>query len=821
MNSRVKLHSAVIAGAAGALALVVLLGSPVSSASAAPPVVSTAPYPGEVVVVDEGSPASIPLAGSGEPGESIDVSAVVDGDGYPLCSTTVEADGTWSCLVTEAPDFRGPVTFTNGVEVRELDFGLIHAPRITTDAGDPGSITSTQTFDDPTQLLGGSGVPGAIVTVELNDGGGCSTTVDPAGLWSCALTALPTGAGPYTLTVGQSYADAPSQRAFADPVAFLVGGTTIVTPGLPTPPEPPTPAVPVPPAPAVPAVPAPAVPAPAGPGAPSVDPGGLPASGSGSGSGGGDASLPGWGGDGGGSDSYSDEASARRGGLGDSNTAGGAPSGSGDSGVTAGGVPAMGVAGASTPQNGVGHSGARFKLLGGADRTDSRFDLFRIGGSGSGASGVGVVGRGAHGPGADATSGAGLKVDGRWTGNGVGSEAAGGAGRTDDASHEGEGLGGRDASGGAARSDDATVVADGVPAVPALVERAGELSGFGLSLASIDDVLGRGPASAVFLGALIAGVLLLVILPGGLLEATVHDNLPRIRRSRPIQALEGRVRRPRHGRPSFSRPVRSALGIGTVVAVGALASVVVSPEAGFDPVTGRLFLAFLLASVVVNGVTLSVSAGFARHGLRVRAVPSARPTVLVLTAVSVMVSRVVGLEPGFVFGAVIALQLGATLSARRSARLVVVSTSTLLALGLAAWAVQNALRAGAVEHPDVFSALLLDTATAVTVCALSGPIVSLLPMRFLDGPALFRRSKTAWALLYAVSAAAFGFVLLPLPDAWSAIGGDQLLWFVAFGAFAVLSVGVWAWFRFVPERTTATSSTDRRLVATGPESAAR
>ena len=61
MNSRVKLHSAVIAGAAGVLALVVLLGSPVSSASAAPPVVSKAPYPGEVVVVDEGSPASIPL----------------------------------------------------------------------------------------------------------------------------------------------------------------------------------------------------------------------------------------------------------------------------------------------------------------------------------------------------------------------------------------------------------------------------------------------------------------------------------------------------------------------------------------------------------------------------------------------------------------------------------------------------------------------------------------------------------------------------------------------------------------------------------------
>jgi len=752
MNTRAKLHGVLIAGTAGALALVVLLGSPAPSATAAPPVVSTAPYPGQVVVIDAGAPTSVPLAGSGEPGETIDVSAQVDGDGYPLCSATVQADGTWSCLVTEAPDFRGPVAFTNGVEVRELDFGLIHAPRITADASDPTSLTSTQTVDDPSQLLAGSGVPGALVTIELTGGGGCSATVDPAGLWSCSLTALPIGAGPFSLIAGQSYADAPSQRAFAEPVTFVVGGTTIIGPGAPTPPDPPAPVVPDP------AVPAPGVPAPVVPSVPTAD-SGATAGAAASDAGGGGRSLLGES-DGSGSDSNG--ASAERGGL------------AGDSSEVVGSA-----AGSENPNGTIDPSGAH-----------------RVG--------------------------AGTRPSDGWAGSGV----VGGS------SH------GSDAAEGEAPSDGSTSVAAGEPAVSSLVERGGEPSEFGLSLATVNEVVGRGAASVTFLGALIAGVVLLVILPGGLLEATVHDNLPRIRRSRPVRALLGRLPRQRRGRRALartphSRTARSALGIGAVLAVGALASVAVSPAAAFDPVTVRLFLAFLVASIVANGVPLAVSAGYALRRAGVRSVPYARPTVMVLTVVSVVVSRVVGLEPGFVFGAVIALQLGSALSARRSARLVVVSTSALLALGVVAWLAQNWLRAGALQigalqigavqigavqsgsaqagavgHSDVFSALLLDTATAVTVCALSGPIVSLLPMRFLDGAALFRRSKAGWVALYAVSAGIFGLVLLPLPDAWSAIGGDQLLWFAALALFALLSVGVWAWFRFVPERAAVSSPSE-------------
>ncbi len=795
MKYRAKLHTPTIvgaAGAAGALALVVLLGGPIPPASAAPPVVSTAPLPGEIVVVDAGEPSSIPLAGSGESGEEIVAWASVDGDQHALCSAVVEPDGTWSCVAVEAPDFRGPVTFTNGVETLQLDFGLIHAPSLTTDEGDPSSLTSTQTFDDPTQLLEGTGVPGAIVTVELNGGSGCSATVDADARWSCTLTALPTGAGPYTISVGQAYADAPAQRAFAAPVAFLVGGTTIIGPVVPTPPDPPAPVVPVPPAPGVPD-PAPAAPAP-------------PATG-GSGGGGGAAAV---GGDGTGSGSVgsSDRRDAGPAGSGSSETAeaaggsngtrGPSGTGAGAQGGGSGSAGATGATGASsassaeTQQNGGARAGEGhdervrgshgFKMLGRADRAgragETGAEHFRVGGAEVGAVGV----RDSSAGRAEAADSKVLDGSGR---SGRGSGAASGA---------------ESAAGDRALDD--TVVADGVPAVPSLLERGVEPSEFSLSLVTVGEVVSRGPASVVVLGALIAGAMLLVIVPGGLLESTLHDNLPRLRRSRVAQALLGATRRPRHGRAPRSPRMRSAVGIGSVVALGALASVAVSPSAAFDPPTVRLFLAFLLASVVVSGVTLGVSAFYARRVWGIRAVPYARPTVLTLTVVSVVVSRVVGLEPGFVFGAVIALQFGAALGNRRSARRIVVSTAALLALGVSAWMAQSALRADAVAHPDAFSALLLDTVTAVTVGALSGPIVSLLPLRFLDGQSLYTQTKAGWAALYAVSAAVFGFVLLPLPDAWSTVGGDQLLWFVALAAFATLSLAVWAWFRFVPERST-------------------
>jgi hypothetical protein len=70
----------------------------------------------------------------------------------------------------------------------------------------------------------------------------------------------------------------------------------------------------------------------------------------------------------------------------------------------------------------------------------------------------------------------------------------------------------------------------------------------------------------------------------------------------------------------------------------------------------------------------------------------------------------------------------------------------------------------------------------------------LLPFRFLDGSAIFEHSKVLWAVAYAVAAAAF--VLIVLPAAWGELNGSLWLWIAIVGAFALVAVAIYLYFRF-------------------------
>jgi hypothetical protein len=252
-----------------------------------------------------------------------------------------------------------------------------------------------------------------------------------------------------------------------------------------------------------------------------------------------------------------------------------------------------------------------------------------------------------------------------------------------------------------------------------------------------------------------------------------------------------------------------------VLGVGAVAAAGVAPGAGVNAATLGLVLAFFGAGVVMGGVGVgAVVVVGRRHGLH--GVPFGRPVALLLTVASVVVSRAAGLDPGFVFGALVGVQFVALapLSPRRSAvsghtaaRLAVVGAATSVGLGLAAWVAQGALRPGVALRPDLAGVLVLDLLTAVTVGALSGPVVSLLPVRFLEGRAVFEHSRRLWALSWGGVALVFGLVLLPVPEAWNEVGGALVPWLAGFAVFAALTAAVWAWFRYVPAPEAAPDAT--------------
>ncbi|NQX35385.1 hypothetical protein [Herbiconiux sp. VKM Ac-2851] len=346
------------------------------------------------------------------------------------------------------------------------------------------------------------------------------------------------------------------------------------------------------------------------------------------------------------------------------------------------------------------------------------------------------------------------------------------------------------------------------------------VSEFSGSLRTVGEALAIGAPGVVRLGLLVAGMLLLVMVPGGILESTVSENWTRISRAWPFTWFSA-VRERR--RPS---PASSWIWAAATIAVGAIASVFVAPT--FSPSSSpaawpelvALIVPFGVALVVANAVPLGATSGYAWARLRRRARLLVRPSTLLLTAATVLLSRVAGLEPGFVFGASIGLVFGIALERASGARTVVVGTLAALLLGVGSWTAASALRAS--PGSGAGDALLLDTLTAITVCTLSGPVVALLPLRFLEGHTLFRVSRLAWAALYAVALATFGAVLVPLADAWSPVATDLAWWLACLVAVSALTAAVWLYFRHVPEPrrpasrgrgvdSLADGRTDRRL----------
>lgn len=755
---------------AAPVASVAAVAAPSAAADPLAVIVTGAPPAGTVLVADAARTiVPVTITGTAPSGSTVELGAeTVAGSAVSLCTTVAALDGTWSCTFSSAPDLPGPVMVaaTGVADPVAVDISVLGTPVITTDA--PGALTATATPDDPSQPVSGTGAPGALVAVTISDGaggtGGCTATVDSAGAWTCTVAALPAGPAPYAITAEQAYPWSPVFSVDATPVSYDYAGPGAVGPGV-------------------------------GSGSGDPEPGG---SGGGSGGGGGGGTGTGGGGSG----------------------AGGGTVGGGTGTGTGTGTPGAGTSGGSYGVPGDGAIGSDAGLIGGdggssdGDWAGEGSDAWEIDPSDD----SGAGGAAGGGP---SSSAAGTRAGAALPRGGAGGIPAGGLAAAAGRNHLFLREGSRQADGrsvGGASGDllgEGGLVAGGSD-LPGADRGTGGTGGtaFSGSLRTVGDVAGIGAPGMLHLGVLMAGLLLMVMVPGGILESTVHENWGRIRRAWPFtwySALHER-RAARLGVGSGARAASSWAWAVVTVGVAVAASVVVSPSASALDGAGMLALLvpFAIAMIVANGVPMAATSGYAWIRLRRRARLLVRPASLVLTAATVVASRLAGVEPGFVFGAVVGVAFGAALGRASGARTVVVGTSAALALGLGAWLAASALRAQ--PGSGAGDELVLDTLTAVTVCALSGPVVSLLPLRFLDGRRLFEVSRAGWAALYAAAAVVFGVVLLPLPDAWSAVGGDLLWWCVCLGVASAATAMVWAYFRWVPDRRPARAPLD--VVAT-------
>jgi hypothetical protein len=175
----------------------------------------------------------------------------------------------------------------------------------------------------------------------------------------------------------------------------------------------------------------------------------------------------------------------------------------------------------------------------------------------------------------------------------------------------------------------------------------------------------------------------------------------------------------------------------------------------------------------------------------------------------VIVTRLLGLEPGVLFGAwLVLMAMGSTMGQR--GKLSLIRAGALVTFGLLAWLGYSLLTASA----DSFWSLLgVESLSAVMVGALSELVIAMLPLTFLEGHEIWEWSKKAWVATYLIVAALFAIVVLPQPEAWIDLSTPALVLGIVFGSFGVICIGVWAWFRFTTSKEMVVQEEERDVIA--------
>lgn len=297
------------------------------------------------------------------------------------------------------------------------------------------------------------------------------------------------------------------------------------------------------------------------------------------------------------------------------------------------------------------------------------------------------------------------------------------------------------------------------------------------------------PTSALVLAAVTVILLLLIGFPGVLIESTV---------SKHYDELFPWVKRRREKENDLDSPAHVATWITVTlgVAIATVISGFIDPQFGLNPGSARV----LLSSGVVF-IVLSVLGWLIVEWVIHSTDPALKPSIefkwfsLLVVALAVLLSRLTGFEPGIVFGLVVGLSFGATLSKAQNARTVLVGVLYALILGLGSWLAYSALKPLLESQPSVASQFALDMLAGIAVAGMSTLPVALLPITGLGGAAVFTWNKWVWTVAYAVGLATFFVVLMPLPQAWGEISLALTVWVILYACFAVGAIIFWAYFR--------------------------
>lgn len=324
------------------------------------------------------------------------------------------------------------------------------------------------------------------------------------------------------------------------------------------------------------------------------------------------------------------------------------------------------------------------------------------------------------------------------------------------------------------------------------------------SIAPVANIIDN-PVTIAVAGGLALALLFLVALPTELLNSSLSSNSSRL--GRVYGTVDRAMTRAQDWLIRFTRS--RAIAAGLLVVIVAVIYGFVDPNFGFDIVSLRLVLSLGIAFFLLSFVASWISGIIIRRAWGAIGVVAMQPTIILFAIIGVIVARILEFSPGFLVGVAIGLEL-LQASKHVTARAVFVQIGVVTGLALAAWVVYSLFTPG----DDFVGMLVDDTMVAVTAEGLTGALIAVFPLKFLDGRELWEVSKRLWAGAFLLVAVAFALLVLPTAVEGTDVA-DYGVWLLVFAVFGAISLAVWAIFVRADKR--AAAAVHDRVDAETPE----
>lgn len=311
------------------------------------------------------------------------------------------------------------------------------------------------------------------------------------------------------------------------------------------------------------------------------------------------------------------------------------------------------------------------------------------------------------------------------------------------------------------------------------------------SIPTIDRIF-RSPLVIVLSAGLALAILLLVAFPAELLNSTLASNSRRL--GRWYAAVENGIDRATEWFASVTRT--RAIAAAVLVVITSLIFGFVDPEYGFDPVSLRMTISLAIGLFIVTYVSSWISGAIIRRVWAIDTQVSLQPAALMFAVIGVVVARLLEFSPGFLIGLVIGLDIVSRVGAQYRVRAILTNIGVIVGLAIAAWLGFSLMSALMTGEPTMISLLVSDALIATTAEGLTAALAALLPLGFLDGHEVFRRSKLLWAGSFAAVATIFSLIVLPTAAGETGDVADVGFWMLVMVIFAAVTLTLWAILHF-------------------------